>query len=1115
VAIATPRYYGAPPMCLCFFLMFSVNQSSKTDFLQNLNEARDARRREKDLQHATVLIQANIRGYLARKKFNDQIRNELINAFQEYNDPKKKYTMQLASKMFSHTRHFLTYYQRGKAKQRSGDLNYLLLNVFTYIINSLQADEIKYSYLAAFFNKDLNSRWMSLNHEYSLLALKILETNEVLLLLFLLTSQDIQLSMNALQFLVVMTDYECWKSIQKNISDILKTTMEALNRTYLIYFAQHNLLFILKTFMNRCIQRRLEISSIDHVATLTFKLLLCTDFNGSYLILISSTILTIPAFLTLCTEKSHKFFAAACQKDLFNRLICVYSTKESFMSISDRLDVVEICYLLGNIVSLAAIDIHQIETMKQPFINILFNILEIFRQRQSGENSETTKSNTTLWHPIIGHVKGKTVFAVSNNDLNHRVIQQLKFLWSKQFVNILFESSTPAANVKSNQPTKETNIIRAKFEKLFSKSTESKLSSDETQFICRIATLYQNLIHSLTELRLQILCALSLQEGLISSLWLFLQSIGPNCGIKELTKLYETTKGNNSLFELLQLFCNLCSYLVTVLDEEEMYRQQKHLELESWTILAYFLNNILYRIIRFEYNLSINTAVCSKNFCTSPTTSLSSLNLIVNSIYLERKQIFKTLHPLLVLLYERNTRKSFVPDNFWLIRDCKPSVFIADIERDDPCAKFLLEHMPHILPFKDRVKILQKYIETDKHEHGIRESSMHRHIKNHIEVRRNNLFGDSYEALRSIVPVVWKNTLRVTFINSQGLPEPGIDQNGIFKEFIQEITKQSFDPAFNLFKTTENGSLYPSPLSVLNENYLSLFSFVGKILGKAVYEQIVLDVEFAPFFLRNLIGHRKNINYSCLDDLMFLDRDLYNNLTFVKHYDGDVSSLELTYSIDEDILGQMVTQDIIPCGRHITVTNDDKIIYVHRMALYRTYTRIKQQIKMFSDGFKSLIKPEWLNMFSVPELQQLISGETQDINIQDLKSNTVYQGGYHKNHSVIKWLWDLVEKEFTREERALFLRFVTSCSRPPLLGFSQLNPPFTIRCLESSEEQDEGDSLGRIFRNMINIGRTSSERLPSSSTCFNLLKLPNYKTRNILREKLRYAINSNAGFELS
>lgn len=49
----------------------------------------------------------------------------------------------------------------------------------------------------------------------------------------------------------------------------------------------------------------------------------------------------------------------------------------------------------------------------------------------------------------------------------------------------------------------------------------------------------------------------------------------------------------------------------------------------------------------------------------------------------------------------------------------------------------------------------------------------------------------------------------------------------------------------------------------------------------------------------------------------------------------------------------------------------------------------------------------------------------------------------------------------------------------------------------------------------MNIGGTDTSRLPTSSTCFNLLKLPNYSKKSSLKEKLRYAIRSNSGFELS
>ena len=36
-------------------------------------------------------------------------------------------------------------------------------------------------------------------------------------------------------------------------------------------------------------------------------------------------------------------------------------------------------------------------------------------------------------------------------------------------------------------------------------------------------------------------------------------------------------------------------------------------------------------------------------------------------------------------------------------------------------------------------------------------------------------------------------------------------------------------------------------------------------------------------------------------------------------------------------------------------------------------------------------------------------------------------------------------KDFDDRERAAFLKFVTSCSKPPLLGFEHLEPPFSIR----------------------------------------------------------------------
>lgn len=77
---------------------------------------------------------------------------------------------------------------------------------------------------------------------------------------------------------------------------------------------------------------------------------------------------------------------------------------------------------------------------------------------------------------------------------------------------------------------------------------------------------------------------------------------------------------------------------------------------------------------------------------------------------------------------------------------------------------------------------------------------------------------------------------------------------------------------------------------------------------------------------------------------------------------------------------------------------------------------------MFVRGFRSLVNAEWLCLFSPPELQKLISGDTQDIDIQDLRQHVQYYGGFHNSHRVVNWLWEVLENDFTAEERRLFLK---------------------------------------------------------------------------------------------
>jgi ubiquitin-protein ligase E3 C len=121
----------------------------------------------------------------------------------------------------------------------------------------------------------------------------------------------------------------------------------------------------------------------------------------------------------------------------------------------------------------------------------------------------------------------------------------------------------------------------------------------------------------------------------------------------------------------------------------------------------------------------------------------------------------------------------------------------------------------------------------------------------------------------------------------------------------------------------------------------------------------------------------------------------------------------------------------------------------------------------------------------------LISGSAQ-ISLDDLAAHTHYAGGYSQTHEQIRWLWEIL-RDFDETLRQRFLHFATSCARAPLLGFKALSPRFAIQ-----RTNDDSDAS-----------------LPTASTCMNLLRLPRYSSKERLREKLTYAITSNAGFALS
>lgn len=244
------------------------------------------------------------------------------------------------------------------------------------------------------------------------------------------------------------------------------------------------------------------------------------------------------------------------------------------------------------------------------------------------------------------------------------------------------------------------------------------------------------------------------------------------------------------------------------------------------------------------------------------------------------------------------TIKSFFT-NLFQQTDSSAALFLTNLKQGDPVPLRILQLMPHTVSFDMRLKIFRDWIALDR-------SMVPKMTNRYITVRRTRVLEDGFHYLWDLPPSAWKGVIRVSFVNELGVDEIGIDQGGPFKDFLTMLISEAFEPNYGLFTATKLNSFYPSATSSIHgQDHISLFEFIGKAIGKAVYEGILLDVQFAGFLLARLLG--RNV---FLEELKELDDEVWKNLTFIKHYEGDVEDLGLTFETDEEVLGKVKSHEL-------------------------------------------------------------------------------------------------------------------------------------------------------------------------------------------------------------
>lgn len=602
-------------------------------------------------------------------------------------------------------------------------------------------------------------------------------------------------------------------------------------------------------------------------------------------------------------------------------------------------------------------------------------------------------------------------------------------------------------------------------------------------------------------------------------------------GAQEIDKFAQTHL--NSLTQLVFIL-ELVSYWLIVTDDSEFHNSVSSggPSLAEIKNISLFIKNLAYTFIWNWPTISTFTSLDSSFLTFEKIKSISIL--VLRQIYI------------------RDSRRRFLGEGFWLMTgyfdmdafipivveeekrrlEAERKAMDADSDEEEEIQRprrdaiktyggspvsvrlEMLRKVPQFMPFEVRLKLFQAFVTLDREVSQSQDDMFGQDNilfppqKRKANIRRDHLLEDAFEAFDQLGKK-FKGPIRVTFHNEYG-PEVGIDGGGITKEFLTSVCREAFQPSPDdeydghlskrgLFSVNKDQLLYPNPIFGVNSHYselskeerregLNYIRFLGKVIGKCLSEEVLVDVEFALFFLQKLTGMVRN----SFDDMYTLDPEVYNNLVKVHNYPGDVErDLSLDFTVTQAVgHGKQVTIPLVKDGSKRPVTNANRLEYIHAVANYKLNTVLQLQTAAFLQGMSQILNLHWLTMFNGPELQMLISGGSAKINLADLKANsTLY--GFEDNSPTITHFWEVLD-ECSEEDKSRFINFVTSVPKAPLLGFSVLRPKFAIR----------------------NAGNDPN-RLPTASTCVNLLKLPDYGNKTKLREKLLKSIRADAGFDLS
>uniref|UniRef100_A0A7N6AXP3 HECT domain-containing protein n=1 Tax=Anabas testudineus TaxID=64144 RepID=A0A7N6AXP3_ANATE len=334
-----------------------------------------------------------------------------------------------------------------------------------------------------------------------------------------------------------------------------------------------------------------------------------------------------------------------------------------------------------------------------------------------------------------------------------------------------------------------------------------------------------------------------------------------------------------------------------------------------------------------------------------------------------------------------------------------------------------------------------------------------------LHVRRNRLVSDTLRELTMYSDVDLKKPLKVIFDG-----EEAVDAGGVTKEFFLLLLKELMDPVYGMFTHyNESNLLWFSDKCFVEQNW---FHLIGIICGLAIYNSTVVDLHFPLVLYKKLLGVSPT-----LEDFKELSPTEARSLQQLLDYEG--SDVEETFLLSFAV---SVTFCLLMCF-FIVGLNE----FVEAYLRYVFSDSVSEQYSAFSSGFLKVCGGEILSLFQPSELMAMVVGNN-NYNWEEMEKNAVYKGEYTATHPTVRLFWEVFH-EFPLEKKKQFLLFLTGSDRIPIHGME------SMRIIIQSTTAEE-------------------HYLPVAHTCYNLLDMPRYQTKDILRRRLTQAVEQYEGFSL-